>query len=78
MLNYFQKIIVDVIRHAQHFEIKINRRPVEYAQHQALPKLSRQSRDAKIDMASRDIFLNAAILGQTALRDVHIRHHFNA
>ena len=69
---------MDVIGHAEHFEIEINGRTVEHTQHQALAKLSRQSRDAKIDMASRDIFLDAAVLGQAALRDVHIGHHFDA
>ena len=46
--------------------------------HDALAKLRRQSRDAQIDRAAGDVFLNAAVLRQAALGDVHVRHHFDA
>ena len=53
-------------------------RAVEHAQHDALAELSRQSRNAKIDIAAGDIFLNAAVLRQPSFGDVHVRHHFHA
>jgi len=50
---------------------------VEDAQNDALAELRGQSRNAQIHAATGDIFLDATILWQPALRDVHARHHFH-
>src|SRR5437879_12894246 len=65
-------------RHAKHLAIEIHSRAIEHAQEYSFGKLRRQSRNAKVDMATGDIFLNASVLRQSSLGDVHIRHHFDA
>ena len=62
----------------ERLEIEIHRGAIEHAQHDALAKLRRQRRDAQIDRAARDILLDAPVLRQAALGDVHVRHHLNA
>ena len=59
-------------------EIEIDRGAIEHAQDNAFAELRRQSRDAQIDAATGDVFLDAAVLRQAALGDVHVRHHFDA
>ena len=77
-LDHFEDVIVDVIGHAERFEIEIDGGAIEHAQDDAFAKLRRQSRDAQIDGAAGDVFLDAAVLRQAALGDVHVRHHFHA
>ena len=43
LLDQFEQEIVDVVRHAQHFEIQIDNAAIEHAQHQAFAKLRGQS-----------------------------------
>ena len=69
--------LVDVIGEAEPFEVEVNRRTIKNAEHDALPELRWQSGDAQIDTAPRDIFLDSPVLRQTALSDVHVRHHLD-
>src|SRR6185312_10913587 len=58
--------------------VEIYNAAVENPQHEALTELSWQGRNSKIDVASGNLFLNAAILGQPSFCDVHVCHHFHA
>ena len=69
---------MDVIGHAEHLEIEVHGRAVEHAQDKAFAELRRQRRDAQVDVTTGDIFLDAAVLRQAPLGDVHVRHHFDA
>src|SRR5262249_5333193 len=62
-VDQFEQVIVDVIRHPEHLEIEIDGCAIEHAQDYAFAELSRQGGDAKINMAARDVLLNATILG---------------
>ena len=77
-LDQFEQIIVDVIGHAELLEIEIDGRSIEHTQNQALTELGRQRGNAQVNVAAGDIFLDAAVLGQAAFGDVHVRHHFDA
>src|SRR5437773_380811 len=76
-LNDLKKVIAYVLGHTEHLEIEVYGAAIEHAQNNALAKLRGQSRDAEIHAAAGDIFLDATILGQSALGDVHVRHHFH-
>ena len=77
-INDFDDVIVDVIGEPERFEIEVDGRAVENSEHDALAKLRGQSRNAQIDRAARDIFLDASVLRKPALGDVHVRHHLHA
>ena len=77
-IDDLEDVIVDVIGHAERFEVEIHGRAIEHAQHDAFAKLRRQRRDAQVDRAAGDVLLDAAVLRQAALGDVHVRHHFHA
>ena len=62
----------------ERLEIEVDGRAIEHAQDDAFAELRRQSRNAQIDRAAGDVFLDAAILREAALGDVHVRHHFHA
>ena len=71
-------VIAHILGRAEHLEIEIHDTAIEDAQYYALAELRGQSRDAEIHAATGDIFLDATILRQSALSDVHARHHFHA
>src|SRR6266480_241523 len=74
----FENVIADILGHTEHLEVEVHGAAIEYAQNDALAELRGQSRDAEIHAAAGDIFLDAAVLWQSALGDVHARHHFHA
>ena len=77
-LDHIENEIVDVIGHAERAEIEVHGRAIEHAQDDALAELRRQSGDAHVDHAAGDVLLNAAVLREPALGDVHVRHHLHA
>jgi hypothetical protein len=42
-MDDLEKVIVDVIRHAQRLEIEIHNAAIKHAEHEALAELGRQS-----------------------------------
>ena len=77
-IDHFEQKIVAVLRLPERPEIEVHNRAIKHAQHEAFAKLSRQGRNSKIDAASRDVFLDATILGQASFRDIHVRHNLDA
>src|ERR1700730_7847696 len=51
---------------------------VEHAQHRILAEDAGNDRDAKVDRPRLEGNLEAPVLGYSALRDVELRHHFDA
>ena len=77
-LNDLEDVGVDIVRHPEHLEIEVDGGAIEHAQHHAFAELRGQGGDAQIDVAPGDVFLDAAVLGQAALRDIHIGHDLDA
>ena len=78
LFNDLQDVFVDVRRHLESLQIKLHGAPVKDTEHDALPELGRERRDAEVDRLAGDLTLDAAVLGNAALGDVQVGKDLDA
>src|ERR1700677_2780006 len=78
LLDDLADVFVNPLRQPDGSEVELDRAAVENAEHDAFAELRGQRGDAQIDLATGHGRLDAAILRNTALGDVHLRHDLDA